>query len=148
MNWLSGIAFIAGAVVPIQAALNASLKTHLPSAMQAALASFTVGTVAILIYCFAVRTPLPSASTLAQVPWWGWLGGLLGGFFIWSTIVTGPKLGAVAMLALVVAGQMTASLLLDHFGLLGLPQNAVSWERILGVGLVIAGVSVTLLSTK
>ena len=146
--WFAAMAFACGAIVPLQATINATLRTHLPSPMQAALISFTVGTLALLLYCVAERTPWPTASSLANVPWWGWVGGVLGAFFVFSSLVVVPKLGAAAMLAIIVAGQMTASLLMDHFGVLGLTQQPITFWRVFGVLLVIAGVGVTMASSK
>ena len=62
--------------------------------------------------------------------------------------VAGPRLGAAAMLGLVVAGQMTESLLLDHFGVLGMAQQVITPWRLLGVGLVIAGVGLTIACSR
>lgn len=147
MNYVfAAMAFACGSIVPVQAAINATLRTHLPSPMQAALISFAVGTLALLLYVIAERSPLPTASSLAQVPWWGWIGGVLGAFFVFSSLVVVPKLGAAAMLAIIVAGQMTSSLLMDHFGVLNLVQQAITPVRVLGVGLVIAGAALVTLA--
>lgn len=144
--WFALMAFACGAIVPLQATINATLRTHLPSPMQAALVSFTVGTLALLLYVTVERSPLPTASSVAQVPWWGWIGGVLGAFFVFSSLVVVPKLGAAAMLAIIVAGQMTSSLLMDHFGVLNLAQVSITPIRVLGVGLVIAGAAIVTLA--
>ena len=73
------------------------------------------------------------------MPGWAWLGGLLGAAYVASTTVLGTRLGAAAMLALVLAGQMIAALAVDQFGVLGFPQNAVTPARLLGAVLVIVG---------
>jgi len=148
MNYLfAAMAFACGAIVPLQATINATLRTHLPSPMQAALISFAVGTLALLLYVIAERSPWPTAAAVADVPWWGWIGGVLGAFFVFSSLVVVPKLGAAAMLAIIVAGQMTSSLLMDHFGVLGLAQQAITPIRLLGAGMVVAG-AIVLMSTK
>ena len=148
MKWLAVLAFFTGTLLPIQVGVNTTLKNILGNAMQAALTSFLVGTTALLVYCFAARIPLPKASALAQAPWWAWLGGIFGALYIWVSIIVGPRIGAAALLALVVAGQMTASLVLDHYALLGMPHNPVTLWRIVGVGLVVAGVIVTVAAGK
>lgn len=148
MNYLyAAMAFACGAIVPLQATINATLRTHLPSPMQAALVSFTVGTLALLLYVIAERSPWPTAAAVANVPWWGWIGGVLGAFFVFSSLVVVPKLGAATMLAVIVAGQMTASMLMDHYGVLGLAQQAITPIRLFGAGLVVAG-AVVLMSTR
>jgi transporter family-2 protein len=73
-------------------------------------------------------------------PWWIWFGGMLGAFFVTATIILVPKLGATAMVALILSGQMFASLLLDHFGVLGYPIHPISLGRIAGVLMLCGGV--------
>src|SRR5262245_37295396 len=140
MKWLAALAFFSGTLLPIQVGVNATLRVHLGHAMQAALTSFVVGTTAILAYCLVAHVPLPKPSAFASVPWWGWLGGVFGAFYIWMSIVVGPRIGAAALLAVVVAGQMVASLVLDHYALLGMPHSPVSPTRLIGVLLVVGGV--------
>ena len=72
-------------------------------------------------------------------PWWMWAGGLLGVFFVWNTIFGVPRIGVTVMFPLVVAGQMAAAIVLEHFGLLGQPEQPISWARIGGIALVVAG---------
>lgn len=148
MKWLAGLAFLSGTLLPLQVGVNATLKSHLGHAMQAALASFFVGTCGVLLYCLVARVPFPKISAIAGAPWWAWFGGLIGAFYIWMSIVAGPKIGAAALLALVVAGQMLASLLMDHYAWLGMPHNPITTWRVVGVGLVVAGVIVTMLASK
>ena len=69
-----------------------------------------------------------------------WTGGALGAYFVAATIFLAPKLGATTMVALLLAGQMVASLALDHFGLLGYPIHPVSLGRIAGVVMIAGGV--------
>ena len=148
MKWLAGLAFLSGTLLPFQVGVNATLKEQLGHAMQAALASFFVGTAAIFLYCLVARVPIPKLAAITGAPWWVWTGGLLGAFYIWMSIIVGPKIGAAALLALVVAGQMLASLVMDHYAMLGMPHNPISLARVIGVGLVIAGVAVTVWASK
>jgi transporter family-2 protein len=69
-----------------------------------------------------------------------WCGGLLGVLYVCAAILLLPRLGAGTMLALFVAGQMSMALLLDHFGLLGVPVHTTSPGRLVGAVLVVAGV--------
>ena len=148
MKWLLGLAFMSGTMLPIQIGANATLRTYLGHAMQAALVSFVVGTTAILLYCAAARISLPKLSEIGQAPWWAWTGGVFGAIYIWMSIIVGPKIGAAMLLALVVAGQMVASLVIDHYALIGMPHNPITLWRVLGIGLIVAGVAVTVLTAK
>jgi len=134
------LALLAGISVPTQAGINAQLGLWTRSPVLAATISFAVGTLVLILYTLATRIPLPSLATAGQHPWWVWIGGALGAFFVTATIILVPKLGATTMVTSVLAGQMVASLLLDHFGWLGYPQHTASPGRIAGVLLVCGGV--------
>jgi bacterial/archaeal transporter family-2 protein len=60
------------------------------------------------------------------------LRGLLGAAYIAVTVVLAPRLGAAALIAALVAGQMMASLIVDHFGWVGFAQHAVTPLRLAG----------------
>ncbi len=77
-----------------------------------------------------------------QAPWWVWIGGFFGAFFVTAATILVPRIGATMLLSASIAGQMIVSLILDHYGLLGLPQRPVSLWRTLGVVLVVLGVVV------
>ncbi len=132
------LALVAGATGPVQAGINSRLReSWAGDAVTASFVSFLVGTVALGAYMLATRAPWPGA--VARVPLWHWSGGLLGAFFVTMTVFLAWKLGATAMFALLVAGQLAASLALDHYGLLGYPVQHLSWQRALGVALLVAG---------
>ena len=141
MAWLYLLfAFAAGVVLPFQAGINAELADWVDSPIRAAFVSFAVGAFALLLVSLLVFKPLPSTERLGGAPWWVWLGGLLGGFYVVLSIVTAPHLGAATLIALVVAGQSLASLLVDQFGLVGFEQHHISAGRLAGMALVAAGV--------
>ncbi len=132
-------AFAAGAVLPFQVGVNARLAHVVHGPIRAAFVSFVVGTIALLVLSALVWRPLPSSGRLAGAPWWARIGGLLGAFYVAGSIVTGSRLGAVTLIAAVVAGQSLASILVDQFGWVGFREHHVSPGRIVGMGLVLAG---------
>jgi len=134
------LALAAGVCLPTQAGINTQLSTWARSPISAALISFLAGTIGLLFYAVITRVPLPPLATAASQPWWLWSGGLLGAFFVAVTVILVPKLGATTMLAVVLAGQLLASLFYDHFGLVGFPVHPISCGRILGVLLLCAGI--------
>jgi transporter family-2 protein len=77
---------------------------------------------------------------LAAAPWWIWVGGLCGANYIVIAILLAPRLGAATLIAVTVAGQMLVSIVLDHFGFVGYPVHPVNAWRIVGAGLLLAGV--------
>ncbi|MHA6230841.1 DMT family transporter [Pseudomonas mohnii] len=145
MSTLHGIgllllAVIAGAVVPFQSAINANLGRGLGHPLWATLASLLVSILVLLPIMLAMRVPLPSVAFISKAPLWMWAGGAFGVCFISLALVLLPKLGASGFMALALAGQVVASLVLDHFGWFGLVQRQVSLPRVLGVVMLMAGV--------
>ncbi len=141
MIWLYLLAALGlGAALSVQVGINAELRSTLGHPVVAAAASFIVGTIGLVLVLVAMRTGVPTTNQLARVPWWQWTGGLLGATYVAAAIVLAPKLGAAALLATIVAGQMLASLLLDHYGWFGFPVQPVAPLRVIAVAMIIGGV--------
>ena len=145
----AGLAFVAGACLAIQVGVNGALRTQLGGPLPSALSSFGSGTLALAAYSLAVYAVSgPGRPGLAtgwgRGPWWVWTGGVLGAGYIVITITFAPRLGAAGWLGVVVAGQIVVSILLDHFGLIGFTPRPVSLPRIVGVILLLAGVTLVL----
>ena len=133
-------AFAAGAMLPLQFGINAELARWVDSPVRAALVSFAVGTVVLLAAALPLLRGFPDAARLGAAPWWVWVGGALGAFYVLGSIVTAPRLGAATLVAMILAGQAVASLLVDHFGWVGFEEHPVTPARFVGVLLLAAGV--------
>jgi bacterial/archaeal transporter family-2 protein len=134
-------ALLAGAMLPFQFGINAQLATWLDSPLRATLVSFAVGTLALLAVMLAAYRDWPPGAKIGGAPWWVWVGGLLGAFYVLGSVVTAPKLGAATLVAMILAGQAIASLLVDHFGWVGFEENPLTPGRLAGMALVAAGVA-------
>lgn len=134
-------AVVAGALLPTQAGINAQLAKILGHPLLAASVSFTLGTVALLLYTFVFQIPWPALNRAMQAPWYLWIGGFLGVVYLTATIILAPLLGAATMVGLIVAGQMLASITLDHFGLVGFPVHPLGFWRAFGAIFLIVGVT-------
>ncbi len=134
------LAFVAGLLLTVQVGLNAALRNAFGNPGTAALANFMVGTVGLFAYLLVTRAEWPGRAAISGAPTWAWLGGLLGAFYVASSVVVGPRLGAAALLALTVFGQLVASLVVDNYGWLGFPQHPLTIARVAGVVLLLAGV--------
>jgi transporter family-2 protein len=133
-------AIAVGLVLPLQTGINAQLRVALGHPLAAALVSFLVGTIVLAAAVMLLRVPVPVARASGQVNWWLWSGGVLGALYIFAAVVLAPRLGAATLIASIVAGQMLASLLLDHFGWVGFAPHPVTLPRLVGAMMVIAGV--------
>ena len=134
------LAVAAGVSIVVQQVLNSNLRMTLNSAAWSGFMSYFVGVVCMALLALALRDPLPSAGIAARIPWWAWSGGLFGAIFIGLAILLVPQLGAATFIALLVTGQMLASVAFDHFGWLGLAQRPIDVPRLIGVALLIGGV--------
>jgi transporter family-2 protein len=141
MTVLLLIAILIGALLPVQTGLNAQLRTFLGNPVTTALVSFGVGAIGLLVAVLSLGIPMPLGAAWSQTAWWQWTGGLLGAIYIAGVVVLAPRLGAGTLIAAVVGGQMVASLVLDHFGLVGFPEHPISGLRLVGATLVILGVA-------
>jgi bacterial/archaeal transporter family-2 protein len=134
------IALLAGAMMPTQAATNNKMAGFVDSPVLAAFISFAVGTVALFAYVILSGSSLANLSGVREAPMIAWVGGLLGAFFVAATVALVPKLGVAMTFSLIIAGQMIVTLVIDHFGLLGVPVKEASLPRIGGILLITAGV--------
>ena len=134
------LALVAGILLPIQVGMNAALADWVGGPVRAAVVSFAVGAVALILLSLAFFRDR-DLGDLGRAPWWVWVGGLLGAFYVASTAFAAPALGAALLFVILVAGQAGAALVLDHFGWVGFPVEHVTPGRIAGVGLVAAGVA-------
>jgi bacterial/archaeal transporter family-2 protein len=131
----------AGTLVGMQAPINARLGRGV-GGLQAATLSFVVGTIALLLaVSFAKGGGFGSYRHLDSVPWWAFIGGLLGATYVTVAILTVRTLGATGLTVAVITGQLLISVLIDRFGLLGIARQPLALHRIVGLVLLIAGVA-------
>ncbi len=133
-----------GIAMSIQTAINSQLREYVHSPLQAALLSFLVGTIVLAIFVFFQSTPKLTMYHLGQIPWFLWLGGCLGVYAISLSIYTAPQLGFLTLFGLIIFGQIMMSMLLDHFGWLGVEKTTLNWQRLLGGVVIFIGVLLTL----
>jgi transporter family-2 protein len=132
------LAVIGGGVLAVQAPTNALLGKASGSAIVAAFISFLIGTIA-LGGAVATTSGRLFAPGLKQVPWYAWVGGFYGAFFVAVAAFGAPRVGVGVLLTAAIAGQLAAALVLDHFGLLGLARHPVTITRAAGLVLVLVG---------
>ena len=144
MKWIVALlAFVAGAGAPLQSGLNASLRERLAGPIEVGFFSSVITTIALACgfgLMVAIGKTDPDLAAMRAVPWYLWLGGFVGAYFIVVTLVGAGTLDAALLLGLLVAGQMLASLAFDHFGWLSFDVKPINVWRVGGVALIFAGV--------
>jgi transporter family-2 protein len=137
------LSFLSGTAISTQAAINGKLLSSLDSPLLTSTVSFAVGTAGLFAtYLIAVALGWqnsPSLHHVMQTNWWMWTGGLLGAFYILTTVVASPKIGFANFFSLMIAGQILFALIIDHFGILGVV-HTVSGAKIAGIVFLILGV--------
>lgn len=133
------LVLIAGGMVALQAPTNAMLAKAGGSAVLAALISFTVGTIGLMVVWLGSGNR-PGTAVFAGLPWYAWVGGLYGAVFVAVAAYAAPKIGIASLITIGIAGQIAVALWLDQVGALGLPREPLNFGRIAGAVLVIAGV--------
>jgi len=136
------LALICGAVLTAQVGSNTLLGKSLNNPYVPAAANMVTGLIFTVLLLLIVHRPVPSLAQLRSAPWWTWLaGGFLGVAYLTGNILLAPKLGAGALVGLVVTGQLLFAVAADNYGWLGFePHSATLW-RGLGCLLMMGGVA-------
>lgn len=131
---------IAGMLISLQAPINAQLAHGLGMPLAAAAASFVAGAVMLVAVTTIVQQASGTAINWHVPPLWMFLaGGCLGAGYVICAIVLTPKIGAAAMMALVVSGQLLAGLIVDKLGYFGLAVRELTLGRVTGACLLVVG---------
>lgn len=139
MNLLYLLALSAGSMLALQSSVNSKLGKVMGNPSLAAFTSFLIGIIGISIYLLVTRPHLPALADLAKAPAWTWIGGLLGSIYVTTVIIIAPKIGISTLSGLVIGGQLGMSIIIDHFGLFGVPQSPISLGRAIGAALILIG---------
>ena len=129
----------AGCLVGMQAPVNSRLGKTV-GGVQAATFSFLVGTAALVLIAVVLRGGLGSLGHIGRVPWWALIGGLFGAVYVFVALEAVRTLGVSGLTAVVIAGQLAISVVIDRLGLLGVAKQQIGGSRIVGLVLLAAGV--------
>lgn len=128
---------VAGGLIALQAPINAGLARATGS-LPAALVSFAIGTAA-LAAIVALSGGAGGVGSALDVRWYYLIGGLLGAIYVLNALIAVRAIGAGGVAAATITGQLVASVAIDRLGLFGLEHVPLSPERVVGVGLLLAG---------
>jgi transporter family-2 protein len=126
-----------GGLIALQPAINAGLGRATGN-IAAALVSFAVGTL-VLAAIVVIAGQAGGLSSALDVRWYYLLGGVLGAAYVFTALVTVSSIGAGGVAAATITGQLTLSVIIDRLGILGLDQQPITIERVVGIALLLAG---------
>lgn len=131
---------LAGAFIAIQAPVNAQLARGLGVPVAAAAISFLAGAIVLgIVTLVTTRIQGLVIDWKAPEPWLFVAGGTLGAVYVTSSVLLTPRIGAAALMAFLVAGQLLAGMLVDRAGYLGVAVREISMGRVVGAMLLLAG---------
>lgn len=137
---------LAGLSIPVQSAANSALNKGLGQTAMALLVIYGVAVLGLLACMPFLGLALGNVTHRASaMPWWAYVGGLCNLLFVLAAATTTQKIGSAAFTVTTLVAAIILSIVLDHFGLLGLEKHPASLVRVAGVVLSIGGVALVLL---
>lgn len=142
-------AFLAGVAIATQASINSQLSHALGTQpLMSAFISFFVGTCALFLVVVLQGNFWQNVQLLPNISLWKMTGGLLGVILVTVTVTFAPKLGLANLLFFIILGQLCSAMLIDHFGLLGMPMHPISWVKLLGLAIMLIGIAIFLFGQR
>ena len=130
---------VAGGLVALQAPINSKLGKAVGT-FAAASVSFAIGLAVLVIIALVFGNGFGRLGEALHIPWYYLLGGVLGAAYVTTVLLSVREIGAGSVAAATISGQLTASVIVDQLGILGLQQRALTFPRVLGIALLAAGV--------
>ena len=131
-------AFVGG-LIALQAPINSQLGRTVGT-FQGALVSFVLGTIVLAMIAAFAKGGFGTIADAKGLSWYYLTGGVLGAIYVTTVLVTVRSLGAGPVVAATIAGQLSASLVVDQLGILGVEKDPITAVKVVGVVLLAAGV--------
>ncbi|WP_342743845.1 DMT family transporter [Lactobacillus terrae] len=136
---------IVGIILPVQTSINARLQKTVGPPFVVSLITFTVGTIFLaIVTLIQIKTLLVPLTLIENQPFWIWIGGLLGVFYLTTNILLFPKMGSIQTVIMPILGQILMGLVIDQFGLFYSMESKMTVVKFLGAMFVVAGVLVAI----
>jgi transporter family-2 protein len=128
----------AGGMIAMQAPINSRLGKAIGS-LPAASFSFAVGLAALVALTLVFAGGFGQLGEARHLSWYYLTGGALGAVYVTAALISVRTLGAGGVTAATISGQLTLSVIIDRFGLLGVAERGLAWQRVAGVALLAVG---------
>ena len=142
--WIYPFIIIGGFLQAAGAPINGELKGSLVNSWLASAVSFLLVTFVAIAMFWIQPTPLPTLENLRSMKWWAPLGGIVGAVAVFAGLTLVQKVGVGTLNGLTICANLVASVAIDHFGILGVPDHPISWIRFLGTLLMVCGVALVM----
>ncbi len=133
----AALAVAGGMCLALQSSVNARMRDVLRgSPWGAAMVSVVVSSVILAALAVTAGQGRQVARGLGHGPWWAYLGGVLGVVFLVTSLVAVTHMGATVTYIAVTLGGTASAAVADRFGLFGLTQIHLGWQRIAAIALM------------
>ena len=143
MSTAAVLAFAAGIAGAVQVAVMGRFGERV-GAIEALAFSLLLSTLVATVAMVAFRGSLAGFGEALRAPKWLWVGALMGAFIVLTITIAAPRIGIVAVTALLIAGQLGTAVAIDRYGLFGVDRIGLAWPRVAGIALLVAGAALTL----
>lgn len=133
------MAFSIGCLIPFQGIITSNLAQKIEHPYGAAFINFAGGMLLFAVVISFSSISLPPIKKIMSIPWYLYTGGIIGCLFIFGAIFALPKMGSNSFFGQIVLGQLLMTLVVDHYGLLGVPVHKIDSIKIIGLALLITG---------
>ena len=140
------LALLCGVALVTQPGINGVMSSNVGGTLNATTISLCVSATSILVLRLFLAPSMPSTMiAFDKVPVWAWTGGFFGVFYVGASMFLAPRIGATALVAAILCGQLVAALAYDKFGILGYGAIPITPARVIGITLIIAGTALVFL---
>ncbi|KAI8900354.1 hypothetical protein BC833DRAFT_647092 [Globomyces pollinis-pini] len=136
------LAFVAGWLISTMSGMISALAERTTNAFASFITLFlaSIGLGIYLLFDFFVMKNQFKPSDLLYLQWWAWVGGIGEAYFCTIAPFVIPRLGAAIFYSTTILAQVPTSIIVDHFGLLGVQKQHTHWNRWFGVLLMFISV--------
>lgn len=137
------LALLSGVLMAVQGALNGALSKAVGT-WETTFIVHLIGLILLSVMMFGFSVGRLELTSLANAPWYTYLGGVISVFIIYLVAASIPKIGAANATTAIIVGQVTMAVMIDHFGLFGLSADAFTYRQGLGIVLLAIGAKLLL----
>jgi transporter family-2 protein len=134
------IILAAGALQAWGPPMNNALRNAMENPWLSSIVSFLPIVAFLSIIWMCQPHPFPTRESIAAMPWWAPLGGLIGAFAVIAGLLFVGQVGAGTFGGLTITANILMSLLIDKYGWFGMTVHELTAGRAAGALLMVAGI--------
>ncbi len=130
-------ALIAGAAMSVQGVMNTRLGDKVGVLETNAFVQLVGFVLALLVAFFFGRGDIRQ---IGQAPWYAWLGGVLAPVITVTVMLSISGLSPTIAISTILIAQLAVAAAIDAFGIMGAEKLPFTWQKLVGLALMIGGV--------